>query len=68
MNKTSKLTLAKTTIKNLTLVRSGIKAGISGKLCYVSEVIGPACASNPSGSNSSDTSDTSVYSNTSAVP
>jgi hypothetical protein len=55
MNKTSKLTLSKTTIKNLNLVRSGIKGGISAKLCYVSEVIGPGCGSNKSGSNSSDT-------------
>lgn len=68
MNKTPKLTLSKTTIKNLTLVRTGIKTGISAKLCYVTEVRGPSCASNKSGSNSSDTSDTSVYSNTSAFP
>ena len=63
MNKVSKLTLSKTTIKNLNVVRSGIKGGISGVRCYVTEVIGPACGSNASGSNSSDTSDTSVYSN-----
>jgi hypothetical protein len=66
--KLPKLTLSKTTIKNLNVVRSGIKGGLSGVRCYVSEVKGPGCRSNASGSNSSDTSDTSIYSNTSAVP
>ena len=45
MKKTSKLTLAKTTIKKLNVVKSGIKAGISATRCYISEVIGPGCGS-----------------------